>query len=57
MPGTRQRRVLRRLGFVPVPRAMLPKVITLNVRPRGADAAPWLAPSSWYLTWGDGFVL
>jgi hypothetical protein len=56
MPGTLQRRLLQRLGFVGVPAAAYPKAVTLGVR--AADEDPrWTEPSSWYLTWGDGFVL
>lgn len=56
MPGTLHRRVLQRFGFVGVPAAAYPKVVTLTVRPVDEDPR-WGEPSSWYLTWGDGFVL
>jgi GNAT superfamily N-acetyltransferase len=56
MPGTLQRRILHRFGFLGVPATVYPKAVTLTVR--AADDDPrWGEPSSWYLTWGDGFVL
>jgi hypothetical protein len=56
MPGTLQRRLLRRLGFLGVPAAICPKTVTLMVRAADGDAR-FTEPGSWYLTWGDGFVL
>jgi hypothetical protein len=59
MPGTLQRRLLRRLGFVGIPELLFPKTTTLNVCPKnqGSETALWFEPANWYLTWGDGFVL
>jgi len=59
MPGTLQRRLLWRLGFIPIPELLFPGTITLMVRlerelPEGRR---WFQPSSWYLTWGDGDLL
>jgi GNAT superfamily N-acetyltransferase len=59
MPGTLQRRMLQRLGFIGVPEFLLPKTNTLTICPeeRGGEPTRWFAPSNWYLTWGDGFLL
>ena len=59
MPGTLQRRLLRRLGFVGIPESFFPKTTTLNVCPKnqGSETALWFERANWYLTWGDGFVL
>jgi hypothetical protein len=59
MPGTGPRRLLRRLGFLPIPGALLPKSTTLNLCPPTATAETrrWREPRHWYVTWGDGFIL
>jgi hypothetical protein len=59
MPGTLQRRLLRRLGFIGIPEFLFPKTNTLNVCPEkeGGEPTSWFEPSNWYLTWGDGFML
>jgi hypothetical protein len=59
MPGTSQRRWLRRRGFVAIPAALLPGSLTLTVRPLAAapSAARWREAASWHLTWGDGDVV
>ena len=61
MPGTVQRRMLRGLGFIPLPSAMLPRTSVASVRLDAEDqhaaAASWIARSNWYLTCGDGFLL
>jgi GNAT superfamily N-acetyltransferase len=59
MPGTLQRRLLRRIGFIGIPEFLFPKTNTLNVGPEkeGGEPARWFTPSNWYLTWGDGFML
>jgi hypothetical protein len=55
MPGTRQRSLLRRLGFLPLPGFLVPAHLTLTVEPLASPAdARWTAPASWYLTFGDG---
>jgi GNAT superfamily N-acetyltransferase len=58
MPGTAQRAHLLRLGFLPLPGALVPAHLMLTVE---ALADPpnvcWTAPSSWYLTFGDGDVV
>jgi predicted N-acetyltransferase YhbS len=51
MPGTVQGRVLRRLGFVRVPRRLLPVPLTLTVR--SESPGPWCVPASWHLSFGD----
>ena len=59
MPGTAQRRSLRRLGFLVLPQRLFPEEITLEVLPVGAqaEAAQWFEPANWYLTFGDGNLL
>lgn len=60
MPGTMQRRLLWRLGFFHLPLALSPEPMTLTARPNtdiAGDAARWLKPSNWYLTFGDGMTL
>lgn len=59
MPGTLQRRLLQRLGFIVVPEFLFPRSIGLNVRPemQGGETSRWFKCSNWYLTWGDGFLL
>lgn len=59
MPGTAQRAMLWRLGFVPVPAALLPRTSIVSVRVDGhdQDVSPWTARANWYLTCGDGFIL
>jgi GNAT superfamily N-acetyltransferase len=59
MPGTLQRRLLWRLGFIGVPEFLFPKTNTLNVGPEkeGGEPARWFVSANWYLTWGDGFML
>ncbi len=59
MPGTLHHRLLRNAGFISVPHMMLPKAIHFVVRLDRPvdDPTPWMEPSSWYLTWGDGFLL
>jgi hypothetical protein len=55
MPGTEPRRLLRRLGFFGIPERLFNSRITLTVRPE--SEGDWLAPASWYLTFGDGDVV
>lgn len=59
MPGTPQRRLLHRLGFVGIPGILFPERVTLAVRPEceGGEAERWFRPASWYLTFGDGDVV
>jgi GNAT superfamily N-acetyltransferase len=59
MPDTRQRRLLVRMGFLPVPGWLRPAQTTFNVGPETAPpaAARWFTPSDWYLTWGDGLIV
>jgi len=59
MPATPQRRLLHRMGFVGIPRAMQPKTARLVVAPLmdGPERQRWFKPENWYLTWGDGFIL
>src|SRR5262249_16789911 len=59
MPGTPHRRLLLRLGFLPIPACLAPKRGTFNRGPEAEEdaAARWYEPSNWHLTWGDGFLL
>jgi predicted N-acetyltransferase YhbS len=58
MPGTPQRRVLRRLGFIGIPETFFPTTIVLTARPEPEDNPnAWFTPASWYLTFGDGDLL
>ncbi len=53
-----QRRLFRRLGFLPVPELAFPSTPRLSVRPeRHDDIARWVDPANWYYTWGDGLLL
>ncbi len=58
-PSTSHRRMLLRLGFVPVPAWCTPRRVTFNVGPEleDEDAAQWYEPSNWQLSFGDGFLL
>src|SRR5262249_11449368 len=57
--GTPHRRLLRRLGFMPVPEWAFPKLSRMSVRiaPEAPEVTGWQDPRSWYVTWGDGLVL
>jgi GNAT superfamily N-acetyltransferase len=61
MPKTIQRRLLWRLGFFCLPLTLFPESSTLTARPNVVDiagnAAQWVKPSNWYLTFGDGNTL
>jgi GNAT superfamily N-acetyltransferase len=59
MPGTTQRRLLYRLGFIGVPDTFIPTRTTLTVRhvDNRTDPPQWFKPSNWYLTFGDGTIL
>ena len=52
------RALLRRLGFLPLPGRLVPSGLTLTVEALADPPdARWFAPSSWYLTFGDGDVV
>jgi hypothetical protein len=59
VPGSLQRRLLIRLGFLALPGFALPGTVVMVVRPETAYAkiGAWSAASNWYLTFGDGEIV
>jgi GNAT superfamily N-acetyltransferase len=59
MPGTVERGLLRRLGFIWLPQVFLPQTATLTVSPKPPleASARWFELPNWYLTFGDATTL